>query len=34
VIVATLGGPDPVAGILRAVADAVGEKKPKKRRAA
>jgi len=33
-LVAALGGPDRVAGILRAVADAVGEKKPKKRRAA
>jgi len=33
-LVATLGGPDRVAGILRAGADAVGEKKPKKRRAA
>jgi hypothetical protein len=33
-LVATLGGPDRVAGILRAVADAVGEKKPKKRRSA
>jgi hypothetical protein len=33
-LVAALGGPDRVAGILRAVADAVGDKKPKKRRAA
>jgi hypothetical protein len=33
-LVAALGGADKVAGILRAVADAVGEKKPKKRRAA
>jgi hypothetical protein len=33
-LVAALGGPDRVARILRAVADAVGEKKPKKRRAA
>ncbi len=33
-LVGALGGPDRVAGILRAVADAIGEKKPKKRRAA
>lgn len=33
-IVAALGGADRVAGILRALADAIGEKKPKKRRAA
>ncbi len=33
-LVAALGGADRVAGILRALADAVGEKKPKKRRAA
>jgi hypothetical protein len=33
-LVAALGGPDRVAGILRALADAIGEKKPKKRRAA
>src|ERR1700690_1374173 len=33
-VVAALGGADKVAGILRALADAVGEKKPKKRRAA
>ncbi|MDP9002289.1 MAG: hypothetical protein M3O46_19530 [Myxococcota bacterium] len=33
-LVATLGGADRVVGILRALADAVGEKKPKKRRAA
>jgi hypothetical protein len=33
-LVAALGGADKVAGILRALADAVGEKKPKKRRAA
>jgi hypothetical protein len=33
-LVATLGGADRVAGILRALADAIGEKKPKRRRAA
>ena len=33
-LVKALGGPDRVAGILRALAEAVGEKKPKKRRAA
>jgi hypothetical protein len=33
-IVAALGGPEQVAGILRALAEAIGEKKPKKRRAA
>jgi hypothetical protein len=33
-VVAALGGPDAIAGILRALADAIGEKKPKKRRAA
>jgi len=33
-VVAALGGADKVAGIPRALADAVGEKKPKKRRAA
>ena len=33
-LVATLGGADSVAGILRALADAIGEKKPKKRRTA
>jgi hypothetical protein len=33
-VVAALGGADRVAGILRALADAIGEKKPKKRRAA
>lgn len=33
-VVAALGGADRVAGILRAVADAVGDKRPKKRRAA
>ena len=33
-LVAALGGPDRVAGILRALADAIGDKKPKKRRAA
>ena len=33
-VVAALGGPDRVAGILRALADAIGEKKTKKRRAA
>jgi hypothetical protein len=33
-IVAALGGPDRVAGILRALAEAVGEKKPKRRPAA
>jgi hypothetical protein len=33
-VVAALGGPDAVGSILRALADAIGEKKPKKRRAA
>jgi hypothetical protein len=33
-LVAALGGPDKIAGILRALADAIGEKKAKKRRAA
>jgi hypothetical protein len=33
-MVAALGGPDRVAAILRAVADALADKKPKKRRAA
>jgi len=33
-LVASLGGPDRVAGILKAVAAAVTEKKPKRRRAA
>jgi hypothetical protein len=33
-LVATLGGPQQVAAILRALAGAVGEKKSKKRRAA
>jgi hypothetical protein len=33
-LVAALGGADRVAGILRALADAIGEKKPKKRRVA
>lgn len=33
-LVAALGGPDKVAGILRALAEAIGEKKPKKRRVA
>ena len=33
-LVAALGGADKLARILRALADAVGEKKPKKRRAA
>jgi len=33
-LVKALGGPDRVAGILHALAEAVGEKKPKKRRAA
>jgi hypothetical protein len=33
-LVAALGGPDRVAGILRALAEAIGENKPKKRRAA
>jgi hypothetical protein len=33
-LVAALGDADRVAGILRALADAVGEKKPRKRRAA
>ncbi|HEX3346211.1 MAG TPA: hypothetical protein VHS09_16625 [Polyangiaceae bacterium] len=33
-VVAALGGPDRVAAILRALADALGDKKPKKRRAA
>jgi hypothetical protein len=33
-VVAALGGADRVAGILRALADAIGEKKPKKHRAA
>jgi hypothetical protein len=33
-LVAALGGADRVAGILRAVYDAVGDKKPKRRRAA
>jgi hypothetical protein len=33
-IVTALGGPDRVAGILRALAAAVGEKKPKRRPAA
>jgi hypothetical protein len=33
-LVTSLGGPDAVAGIPRALAAAVGESKPKKRRAA
>jgi hypothetical protein len=33
-VVTALGGPDRVAGILRALAAALGERKPKKRRAA
>jgi hypothetical protein len=33
-VVKALGGPDCVAGVLRALAEALGEKKPKKRRAA
>ncbi len=33
-VLKALGGPDRVAGILRALADAIGETKPKKRRAA
>jgi hypothetical protein len=33
-LVTSLGGPDAVAGILRALAAALGERKPKKRRAA
>jgi hypothetical protein len=33
-LVAPLGGPEAVAGILRALAAAVGDRKPKKRRAA
>ena len=33
-LVASLGGPEKVAGILRALADAIDTKKPKKRRAA
>jgi hypothetical protein len=33
-LVKALGGPDRVAGILHALAEALGEKKPKKRRAA
>jgi hypothetical protein len=33
-VVKALGGPDRVAGILHALAGAIGEKKPKKRRAA
>jgi hypothetical protein len=33
-LVASLGGPDGVAGILRALAGAVGEKKQRRRRAA
>ena len=32
-LVAMLGGPDKVAGILRALADAMGVSKPKRRRA-
>jgi hypothetical protein len=33
-LVATLGGADRVAGILRSLADAISDKKPKRRRAA
>jgi hypothetical protein len=33
-LVKALGGPDRVAGVLHALAAALGEKKPKKRRAA
>lgn len=33
-LVGALGGPDRVAGILRALAEAIGENKPKKHRAA
>jgi len=33
-LVGALGGPDRVAGILRALAEAVGENKPRKHRAA
>lgn len=33
-VVAALGGPDRVAAILRALAEALGDKKPKKPRAA
>jgi hypothetical protein len=33
-LVAALGGPDRIAAILRALADAIGEKKPRTRRAA
>ncbi len=33
-VVAALGGAERVAGILRALADAISEKKPRKRRAA
>jgi hypothetical protein len=33
-LVAALGGAESVAGILRALADALADKKPKKRRAA
>jgi hypothetical protein len=33
-VVAALGGPERVAGILRALAGAIGETKPKKHRAA
>jgi hypothetical protein len=33
-LVKALGGPDRVAGVLHALAEALGEKKPKKRRAA
>jgi hypothetical protein len=33
-LVKALGGPDRVAGVLHALAEALGNKKPKKRRAA
>jgi len=33
-LVASLGGPDRVAGILHALAEAIGDNKPKRRRAA
>jgi hypothetical protein len=33
-LVKALGGPDRVAGVLHALAEALGQKKPKKRRAA
>jgi hypothetical protein len=33
-LVKALGGPDRVAGVLHALAEALGEKKPKKRRVA